>query len=165
MSFANVTIAASILGSALITGFFWGWGVSAIPGLAKVSDRTYVSSMQSINKAILNPMFLIVFVGSVFLLVLAVIVAFANGDTRRGWWLTAAAVAYTVGVVGLTMVGNVPLNDQLEAFDSTGGTDADFAAARRDYEGPWNRLHYIRSTVGVFAVVFASVAALAGTED
>ena len=165
MSVATLAIGAAIIGSGLTAGFFWGWSVSAVRGLARVSDRTYVSTMQAVNRAILNPMFLLVFMGSTLVLAGAAVAAFWTGEARRGWWMTSAAVTYALGVVGITVAGNVPLNDRLDAFDIAGGTDATIAGARRDYEGPCNRLHYVRSALSVLVVALASVAALTPSED
>ena len=156
----SIAIGAGIIGTALVGGFFWGWSLSAVPGLATVTDRTYVSTMQSVNRAILNPLFLVVFVGSVLVLAGATVAAFWSGDTRRGWWMAAATGTYAVGVFGITVVGNVPLNDRLRDVDLDGATDAAVSEARRAYEGPWNRLHYVRSALGVLAIAFACVAAL-----
>lgn len=130
-----------------------------------VEDSTYVGAMRSINRAILNPMFLVVFVGTVFVLATAVFTTFWAGDVRRAWWVTAAAATYIFGVVGVTVVGNVPLNDALDGFVPTGANADEFAEARRAYEGPWNRLHALRSALGVLAVAFAATAALTPTED
>lgn len=160
-----ILVAAAITLSALVGGFLWGWAVSAVPGLRRVPDRTYVTTMQSVNRAILNPVFLVAFVGALVVLGLAALVAFARGESRRGWWMAAATVTYAVGVVGITAAGNVPLNNRLEAFDLDSGTEETVSSARRAYEGPWNRLHYVRSAIGVLVVVLASVAALTPAED
>ena len=161
---SNISIGLGIVGLTMITGLFWGWTFSAVPGLRSVDDRTYVAAMQSINRAILNPMFLVAFTGTVIVLAAAAFTTFRAGDTGRAWWITTAAVTYTIGVVGVTVAGNVPLNDALDAF-VPGADDAAFAAARSAYEGPWNRLHAIRSGLGVLAVVFAVTAALTPTQD
>ena len=110
-------------------------------------------------------MFLLVFMGSTLVLAGAAVASFVAGETRRGWWMASAAVVYAVGVFGVTAAGNVPLNNTLDAFDLAGGTDASIAEARHDYEGPWNRLHYVRSTLAVLVVGLASTAALTPSED
>lgn len=162
---STITIGAGLVGLTLITGLFWGWAFSVMPGLRTVDDRTYVATMQSVNRSILNPMFLVAFAGTVIVLTAAAVATFRAGDTRRAWWITAAAATYTLGVFGITGAGNVPLNDALDAFDATGSDDTALRRARRSYEGPWNRLHLIRSAFGVLAVVFATVAALTPTQD
>lgn len=50
--------------NALSTGFFFAWSVSVILGTKKVGHLTYLETMQSINREILNPLFFIVFFGS-----------------------------------------------------------------------------------------------------
>lgn len=160
-----VLIAAGLVGNAMVSGFFWGWSVSAMLGLRRVDDRTYVTSMRSINRAILNPIFLVVFAGTLVALVAASVTTFIAGDSRRGVWITASMVAYAVGVFGVTAAGNVPLNDRLEAFDPTGADDDAHQRARVAYEGPWNRLHVIRSVIGVLSVTMGVVAALSPTQD
>jgi uncharacterized membrane protein len=162
---STTTIAVGLVGLTMVTGLFWGWTFSVMPGLRSVDDRTYVAAMQSINRAILNPIFLVAFVGTLAVLATAAFTTFSVGDTRRAWWITAAAVSYAFGVFGITVAGNVPLNDALDTFVPTGSDDAAFAAARRAYEGPWNRLHSIRSALGVLAVVLAATAALTPTEE
>ena len=84
MNVSTLAIGSGISGSGLIAGLFWGWSVSVARGLAKVSDCTYVSTMQSVNRAILNPMFLLVFMGSTFVLAGAAVASFLTGETRRG---------------------------------------------------------------------------------
>ena len=63
-SASAATIGVGIVGLTMITGLFWGWTFSVMPGLRSVDDRTYVTTMQSVNRAILNPMFLVVFTGT-----------------------------------------------------------------------------------------------------
>lgn len=164
LTVSTISVGLGIVGLTMVTGLFWGWAFSALPGLRRVDDHTYVTSMQSINRAILNPVFLAAFVGTALVLAVAATITFVAGDTRRAWWITAAAVTYTIGVFGVTVAGNVPLNDALDAFDPAGADEAAFAAAREAYEGPWNRLHAIRSALGVLAVVFAATAALTPAE-
>ncbi|WKK67059.1 hypothetical protein [Lutimonas zeaxanthinifaciens] len=55
----------TVILNAFATGFFFAWSVSVILGTKKVGDFTYLESMQSINREILNPAFFIVFFGSI----------------------------------------------------------------------------------------------------
>ena len=64
-----------------------------------------------------TPAFIIPFMGIPLVLGGAAIVHFRAGDTRRGWLLAAATLTYVLGVLGVTMGRNVPLNDALDAFD------------------------------------------------
>ena len=160
MSLRTLTLFAGLLSSGVIGGFFFGWMVSAVPGLRKVSDEKYISTMQSINREIINPGFVMPFMVAPVFLAVASLLYFRAGEARKGWWLAAAAVTYVVGVAAVTFGANIPLNDELEAFElATAGDDA-ISAQRNDYEGPWNRWHSLRSAASILAFSLAGVAAM-----
>lgn len=160
MSIETLSLFAAVLASGLVAGLLFGWVVSVIPGLAAVDSPTYVRTMQNINREIYNPAFLGSFVGAPLLLVLGAIVHFVAGDSRRGAWLATAAATSLVGVLGVTAAGNIPLNDQLEAFDLTTADESATDEQRRQYEGPWNRWHLVRTLAAIAAFGLAVVAML-----
>ena len=75
--------------------------------------------------------------------------------------LLTSSVIYIAGSFGLTMVGNVPLNQRLAKFDvSKASSGNEIAQARAGFEIPWNRLHSIRTMASVAATVLVFVACL-----
>ncbi len=157
---ADVSLFISILSAGLMAGLFFGWAVSVNLGLARVSDRTYVSTMQAINRAIVNPLFIAVFMGTAVVLVAAAVVHAVDGQGKRATWLFVAAGTYIFGVLGVTIGGNIPLNDQLEAFDLEGSGDDAISEQRHGYESPWVRWHTARTAASVLALALAALAAL-----
>ena len=74
--------------------------------------------MQSINRAILNPVFYATFMGTLFLLPLSTWFQYNAGGTSRAFlFLLSASLVYAVGTFGVTIFGNVPLNETLDKFD------------------------------------------------
>lgn len=142
-----------------MAGLFYGWTVSVIPGTRKIDDAAYVSTMQSINREIINPWFVVPFMTVPLFLIASVVVEFRAGNTRRSWVLGAAALTYLVGVLGVTIGGNVPLNNSLDAVGLTSLTDSELSRARLDYETPWNRWHNLRAAAAVLTFAIATVAA------
>ena len=138
----NATLIAGTVGAGLIAGLFFAFSTAIMPGLAHASDRTFVQAMQEINVAILNPLFLLVFVAPIPALGVAVF----TGPSRP--WVIAALVLYVV-CFAITMAGNVPLNDALLAVGQP-ESEAAIRSAREVFEDSWNRLHLIR-TVAVIA--------------
>lgn len=156
----NVLLGTGIVSVGLMAGLFYGWTVSVIPGLRRVSDHSYITTMQDINRAIINPAFVLVFMGIPVVLGAAAVAQFRAGDGRRAWLLTAAAGTYIVGVLGVTMGGNVPLNNALDGFELSSAT-ADTAAERRhSYETPWVRWHNVRTAANVVSFGLAAAAAV-----
>ena len=148
ISMKSITIFAAVIITGLSAGFFYAWAVSVIPGTRRVSDLTYLQTMQSINRAILNPAFSLIFFGSLLLLVFSAIQMFHAGLTF--WLISAAVLSYLVGTFGVTAFGNVPLNNQLDMLNINNLSTVKLSLFRQNYEMKWNRLHTIRT---VFAVI------------
>ncbi|SJZ96336.1 Uncharacterized membrane protein [Chitinophaga eiseniae] len=147
--------------AALMAGLFYAYSCSVNPGLGRLPDAAYLAAMQSINRAILNPVFFVGFMGPVFLLPLSTWLVFREGMQSSGWWLLAAAVTYLLGVFGVTMAGNVPLNNALDkvALEDS----AALAAHRVRFERPWNRLNTVRTVCAIATVTLVIVACLLST--
>lgn len=165
MNGRTVLVVVAILSTGLMAGLLYGWVVSVIPGLARVSDTEYVSTMQSINRAIINPAFVIPFIATPAILGGAALLELRAGNSRRAWCLIAAAATYTVGVIGVTAGGNIPLNNALDAFDPAGLNVEALAERRTSYQGSWNRWHNLRTAAAVAAFSIAITSALVTTES
>src|SRR6478752_2811705 len=99
-----------------------------MPALRTADDRTFVTTMQRINVAIVNAWFLICFVGSLALLAAAAVVHLPAGHRTVLPWVVAAFVLYLVVFV-VTRAINIPLNNQLDAAGPPARI-ADLAAVR-----------------------------------
>ena len=144
--------------TALMAGLFYAWSCSVMPGFARLADREFVSAMQATNRAIQNPIFFAAFFGApVFLVISAVL--FYDQSTRFSLLLAATNV-YFVGTFGVTVFGNVPLNNRLDRFDlETAGVE-EIAAQRANFERRWNNLNTIRTVSSTAALVLVLIACL-----
>ncbi len=149
ISIKSFIMLGAVILTGLSAGLFYGWSVSVIPGTQNVQNSTYLETMQSINKAILNPAFYIVFFGSIVFLSLASIHQF-QANKMAFWVMSVSSITYLMGTVGVTGLGNVPLNDQLDVLKLSEMSDDSIAAFREYYETNWNHLHLIRM---IFSVV------------
>jgi uncharacterized membrane protein len=159
MTLSNITLALAAISNALIAGLFYSYSCSVNPGLQRLPDAGYLSAMQSINRAILNPVFFLSFMGTLLLLPLASWLAY-DGTSKRFVCLAMATLLYVVGTFGVTLFGNVPLNEALENFRIEGASVKDLYEARLAFERPWNNLHHVRSLCSVIALVLVILACL-----
>jgi uncharacterized membrane protein len=143
----GATLVAATISVGLIAGVCYVYAHAIMPGLGRADDRTFVGAFQAIDRAIINPWFIPVFIGALPLLILAA--ALHTGDEPLPWIL-AALVLYLVTFV-LTMRVNVPLNDAIKA---AGNPDAiDVAATRRDFdEARWARSNLVRTVTTTVAL-------------
>ncbi len=151
-----VALAAATVVTGLSAGVFFTFQVSITPALARVDDEAYVSTFQSINRAILNPWFLSTFIGAPLLIAGAM--ALYWREDRPVALAIAVGLALQVATVAITGRGNVPLNEQLDQVGPVSGVAA--TAARAAFEAPWNRLNAIRTVTSVASFVVLGVAAV-----
>lgn len=148
----------SLLATGLSAGLFFAWTFSVIPGLIRVDDATYLRAMQSINRYIQNPWFFIAFMGPVILIPLTAFLTYRDGQAGTSAWMAGAAVIYLVGVFGVTMLSNVPMNNQLDQVELAESTSSALQEVRADYEKPWNRSNSIRTFASVLAFALLAFA-------
>lgn len=138
---------------ALIAGLFYAYSISVNLGLGRLSDTEYLRAMQSINRAILNPWFFASFIGSLLMLPFSTWMAFkVDGYDTSFYSVLTAAILYVVGVFGVTVFGNVPLNEALDKFDIGAGTLQEIKNRRMMFEIPWNKLNLIRTLANVLSL-------------
>ncbi|MEU4538223.1 anthrone oxygenase family protein [Streptosporangium sp. NPDC023825] len=147
--FRGVALVAAAVTVGLTAGLFYAYACSVMPGLARVDDRTFVSTMQRINVAILNGWFAACFGGGLVLTVLSAVLHLQTDGRPVLPWIVAALVLYVV-MLAITMGINVPLNN---ALDAAGDPDrvADLAAVRERFEAAWVRWNLIRTLACVAA--------------
>src|SRR5205809_464258 len=76
-----------------------------------------IPAMQSVNVTILSGTFLSLFMGTALISAALIVTWFLGWVPSGGVLLLAASVLYLVGVFGVTMVFNVPMNDALAAME------------------------------------------------
>nr|MDQ5819478.1 DUF1772 domain-containing protein [Actinomycetota bacterium] len=120
--------------------------------LELLPDEQYVEAMQAINATVRNGVFAFSFFGSVVSLLLALVVYAPRLRSRRFVLIALAAVLYIGGSFMVTLLVNVPMNEELARVGEVG--PAALAQVRAEYEGPWNFWNGVRT-------VFSSLAFLA----
>lgn len=147
----------AILITGLSAGLFYSWQISVIPGTKLSQDYTYIETMQKINRAIINPPFMLIFLGSLLIQVVSV---FLYWNTSIPFWLILmATVLYAGGTIMVTGLGNVPLNDALDELHLDDLSKKEISKERHDYEVPWNRLHLVRTAFAVLSFMLLLIAA------
>lgn len=145
MNWKGTILITALFITGLSAGFFYAWGVSVIPGLKRISHKTYLETMQSINRAILNPAFFSVFFGALFFMLWSSYLQFRAQTDLSFWLVLGATVSYFIGTIGVTGLGNVPLNEALDVIELAALTPEDLKRTRISYETNWNQLHWIRT--------------------
>ena len=149
----------------LMAGLFFSWSVSVTPGIGRLGDREYLASFQAMNRAIINPVFMICFLGAAVLLPICTFMNYSQPLSNRFWYLLGATVFYIGGVIIVTFAGNIPLNNALDRFNIDGATPDQMAALRAQFENRWNMLNHIRSVANTIALVLAILACISKSKS
>ncbi|MEU0029957.1 anthrone oxygenase family protein [Streptomyces sp. NPDC006335] len=132
----GLVLGAATVATGLIAGAFYVFACAVMPALGRSDDRVYVQVMRDINEVIQNPVFFLSFLGAPLLT--AVAAWQARGRAHRRWvW---AALAASVLAFLVTVVFNVPLNDDL-------ASDGDPGALREEFEDPWVAWNVVRAVL------------------
>ncbi|MEO7767496.1 MAG: anthrone oxygenase family protein [Ferruginibacter sp.] len=157
---SNTAIFFTVLFSALVAGLLYGYSCSVNIGLKALPDDQYLRAMQSINRAIQNPYFFISFIGLVLLFPVTTWLLYPQSPNATFYYFLAASVIYIVGVFGVTVAGNVPLNNVLENFNISLSGLHEIATQRQRFETPWNQFHLIRTIASIASLCLAIVGLL-----
>lgn len=157
----NIVLIITTMITALIAGLYYSWSCAVIPGLSHVADTTYVETMQQINRSILNPIFFLSFAGTAFLLPLSTYLHY--GQPMRFWLLLIASAIYIIGSFGVTIAGNVPLNDALDNFQLSTASIQEITTQRIRFEKPWNNFHTVRTLATIISLVLVIIACISPT--
>jgi uncharacterized membrane protein len=151
----GAVLVAAISTAALQAGLYYAFACAVLPGLARGDDRTFVAVMQQVNVAIINPWFMITFLGAPVLAALAAVLSLGGTNRAQLAWAAFGAV-FAVATFVITVAVNVPLNDALAA---AGDPDriTDLAAARAAFApwGRWNTMRAVTSTLAVGCLALA----------
>ncbi|MVM34851.1 DUF1772 domain-containing protein [Spirosoma sp. HMF4905] len=156
----TIILTCATLTTALVAGLLYGYFCSVNPGLNRLSDTAYLSAMQSINRAIQNPIFFASFMGTLILLPISTWLHYSQPVSLRFYLLLGATILYVAGVFGVTVIGNIPLNEGLEAFNLQGASAEEIATQRARFEMPWNNWHTVRTIASMLALVLVIMACL-----
>ncbi|MGC3873958.1 DUF1772 domain-containing protein [Halomonas sp. GXIMD04776] len=143
------------LGSGLIAGLFCVFSNFMMRALAWIPTPTGIAAMQAINRAIVNPAFLVAFFGTGVAFALAVLLGWRQLDSASLAWAIAGGAAYLIGGIGVTLAFNVPLNDRLASADPD---SEEGSAAWAIYLVTWVRWNHLRSIATLISTLCSIIA-------
>lgn len=145
-------IVASIAGAGVITGLLFAFSNFVMRALAKLPPDKGMFAMQQINKTIINPIFLLFFLGTPLLCLVIAVQSVTSLREPGNLFLLMGALAYLIGPFGITMRFNVPLNNLLAGADPSKSDEV-----WPMYQEKWQRWNHIRTYIGVVSIIFLSL--------
>ena len=154
----KMILIVTVLFSGLIAGLMFSYSCSVNLGLHYLSDFEYIKAMQLIDKKIQNIYFLTVFMALLLLLPAATWASYTANNKVAFYLFLCSAIIYFVGVFGVTMIGNVPLNNQLSEIHLSNTSQESLSTFRKHFETNWAKYHLIRTSASIISFLFAIIA-------
>lgn len=149
---------AATLTTGLMAGVFVLYAHTIMRGLGTTDDRTFVGAFQAIDRAIINPLFMLTFFGPLLCSGAAATLTVRSGHPGWPWVVTAAAL--NLATVAITFAVHLPLNDGLKASGRLEGP-ADLTRARARFQEErwvaWNLVRAVANTVAFACLAWALV--------
>ena len=140
-----------------MAGTFFIFSTTIMQSLAKLPHGEGIRAMQSINRVILNPLFLGAFMGTALLSLVIGILAFIGWGPLGSHWFLSGACLYLFGCFFYTVVRNVPLNDELEKVEPEQADE--FWSF---YLQHWTRRNHNRTVASMLAVILYAIGLIQG---
>jgi uncharacterized membrane protein len=147
----TIVAAIAALGAACLGGLYFAFSTAVMPALGRRPGAEAAAAMQEINRVIVNPAFMLLFVGTG----LAGLATIVMGVLGEDWLLVVGAAAALAGGHLITMAANIPLNNALDR--ARPGVEA-----WERFAGPWNRAHALRTLLTLAGAVVIFVDLLLG---
>ena len=160
MNFEDIVLVVGGTLTGLLAGVFYAFNVAIVPALRSLKGTQHIAVMQAINVKIENPVFFLSFFGPTFLLPLA---AFLHRSSPQFGMLVAASALHILGSNGVTLAGDIPLNNKLAKVDANQLSEGEADQIRKEFQRPgsaWMNYHNIRTLAAIAATTLVFLVCL-----
>lgn len=166
MDSLQIALMLAVLLCSLVAGFVLAFAIVVMPGIRKLNDHDFLQAFKVIDRIIQDnqPVFMLVWLGSVGSLVAAALLSSVQLDGADRFLILMATAIYLLGVQLPTATINVPLNNQLQRQDIDTMTELALRKVRMTFEPRWMRWNTIRTLFAILTSVLliARIAHLSG---
>jgi len=144
----QTTTFLGVLGAGIVGGVFYAFSSFVMPGLQRLPAAQGIAAMNEINVTAEHPAFMVAFMGTTLLALYLGVRGVMDWGDRQATLLVAGSALYLVGAFLLTVVHNVPLNNELADVHPHA---ANAASQWHDYLDKWNWANHVRGAASVGA--------------
>jgi uncharacterized membrane protein len=136
------------VGSALTAGIFFAFSTFVMRALGQQTPASGIAAMQSINITVINPWFMAAFFGPAVASLGLTIAVLRQWDQPGAFYWLGGTLLYLIGTIGVTITGNIPLNDALAVVNSNSAEGATLWAR---YLSDWTFWNHVRTVAAVLS--------------
>ncbi|MDJ0899767.1 MAG: DUF1772 domain-containing protein [Xenococcus sp. MO_188.B8] len=142
------------IASAVSAGIFYAFSTFVMKALAEQPPAQGIATMQSINITVINPWFMAAFFGPAVGGIILTIALLGQWDQPGAIYWLVGSLLYLIGTIGVTIVGNIPLNDALAVVRPDSAEGATLWAR---YLTDWTFWNHVRTAAGFLAAAMFTI--------
>ncbi|MEO1377515.1 MAG: anthrone oxygenase family protein [Cyanobacteria bacterium J06635_10] len=150
------------IGSGVSGGIFYAFSTFVIKALAQQPPAQGIATMQSINITVINPWFMMVFLGTGVACILITIFLLRQWHQPGTIYWLAGSLLYLIGTIGVTIAFNIPLNDALAAIAPNSVQGARLWAR---FLTDWTFWNHVRTAAAILAAIILTISLYQQTES
>jgi uncharacterized membrane protein len=153
---------AAVLACGLMAGLFFAFSNAVMGALARLQPPEGIAAMQSINRVILNPLFLTIFLATPIACALIILTSLWRWREPGAACLVLGSALYIAGVFLVTIFANVPMNSALDAVHPT---TAEAAPQWSRYLARWTTWNHLRTIASLAATALLTAGLYLSARD
>ena len=147
----------SAIGCGLIAGLYFAFSTFIMTAFARIEQGQGIAAMNAINSTILRSLFMPLFFGTTIAGAALAVLAIMRWSEPGAALMLAGGVIYVIGMFLVTVVYNVPLNNELARADPADANTAQLWARYLKDWTFWNHVRTIASTTASALFIAALV--------
>jgi uncharacterized membrane protein len=151
----SILLWLSVFGCGLLGGVYFAFSTFVMSALGRIEQASSIAAMNSINTSILRSLFMPIFLGSTLAALALVVLALARWGESGSAPALGGGVIFVLGMFAVTMIFNVPLNNELQAVDPAALAASPIWAR---YLKDWTFWNHVRTVASVTASLLFTVA-------
>jgi uncharacterized membrane protein len=144
----------SALGCGLIGGVFFAFSTFVMNALGRLQPPQGIAAMQAVNNTAISPLFMTALFGTGALCLAVAGRALFSWRQAGSAYLLTGGLLYLVGVVLVTIICNVPLNDALAKVEPH---SVEGAQLWTRYLADWTKWNHVRTIAALIAAAIITI--------
>ncbi|MBW6390099.1 DUF1772 domain-containing protein [Billgrantia antri] len=147
----------SAIGCGLVAGLYFAFSGFIMRALGRIDLGAGINAMNAINKVILGSLFMPLFFGTTLASAVLAALALLRWDEPSAALMFTGGLVYVVGMFGVTLAFNVPLNNELASAAEVDDATAVWSRYLKHWT-LWNHVRTVASTIAFSCFIAALLA-------
>ncbi|MEL7281812.1 MAG: anthrone oxygenase family protein [Pseudomonadota bacterium] len=148
-----IVFGGSAMLMALVAGVFLAFSDFIMRSLERASPAAGIEAMQQINREVLSSVFVVWLMGLTPVCLGLAAYAWVYVDGQAQTWFIAGSLTYVVGTVLVTVLGNVPMNNRLDALRPISEETKAYWDIYATFWTAWNHVRTVAAAAGAIAIL------------